>query len=194
MSKNPRPIPPREFKPGTGLHKIWNKYADDGAQAALDYGLKEGLAQSSLLTWIKSWEKREGRVPELKYVKVDKPKREKRVKETEPNEDKPSRKGNGKDETVIEKAQRRLRAKIERDKTKPPKPPKEKRQPGEDRPITMSDRHKLLNVTYVKDKKKSKAYLITQGPEQSVVRFQHNGKEECIPNNFIGLPMESNRK
>ena len=188
MAKKARPIPPREFKPGTGLHKIWHKYADDGAQAALDYGLKEGLAQSSLLTWLRSWEKREGRVPELKYAKVDRPKREKRIKEPKVN-GKANGKTDTKAESAVEKAQRREAKRLERQKLKPPKP-KEKKKPKEDGPITMSSKYQLIKVKYVKTKGEDKAYLITKGPEQSIVRFQHNGREQCIPNYDLVLPSE----
>jgi hypothetical protein len=195
-TKGSKPTPPREFKPGTGLHKIWHKYADDGPQAALDYGLKEGLAQSSLLTWLRSWEKREGRVADLKYEKVDKPKREKVARE--PKEPKANGKGNGHakvdkaTETAIEKAERRIRARMERDKQ--PKPPKEKKVKKEGGPITMSSKYQLIEVPYIKDKKRNKVFVITKGPEQSIVRFQHDGTEQCIPNNHLKWPAEAKSK
>ena len=49
---------------------------------------------------------------------------------------------------------------------------------------------KIIEVNYVKDPAQRKAYLVTQGPEASVVRFIHSGIEQCISNTYLGLPIE----
>jgi hypothetical protein len=56
-------------------------------------------------------------------------------------------------------------------------------------PIVMHTK-KLITVRYVKDKDKSKAYLGDQGPQVSVVRFAHDGSEQCISNEYLGLPVD----
>lgn len=55
-------------------------------------------------------------------------------------------------------------------------------------PIVMHTK-KLITVNYVKAKGESQAYLIEQGPQASVVRFKHNGSEQCIGNDQLGLPV-----
>ena len=56
------------------------------------------------------------------------------------------------------------------------------------KPIKMYTKD-LVTVSYVKTKGENKAYLIAQGPQQSVVKFVHNGREDCIENQFLGLPV-----
>jgi hypothetical protein len=58
-----------------------------------------------------------------------------------------------------------------------------------DGPVKMYTKD-LITVKYIKDKERNQAYLIAQGPQASIVRFQHNGAEQCIANNWLGLPTE----
>lgn len=73
-------------------------------------------------------------------------------------------------------------------KTPAPKERSSGRPNGEPKPVKMYTKQ-LVKVKYVKTKGENLAYLIEQGPQQSVVRFQHNGFEQCIPNGDLGLPI-----
>jgi hypothetical protein len=44
---------------------------------------------------------------------------------------------------------------------------------------------KLVEVSYVKDVAKRRAYLIEAGPEVSVIRFVHNDAVQAISNEFL---------
>ena len=48
---------------------------------------------------------------------------------------------------------------------------------------------KIVEVSYVKDSEKRKAYLVDQGPEVSVIRFIHSGAEQCVGNEWL-VPVE----
>ena len=46
---------------------------------------------------------------------------------------------------------------------------------------------KIVEVSYVKDPDKRKAYLVEQGPEVSLIRFIHSGAEQCVGNEWLVL-------
>jgi len=186
------------YRPGSYKAEMLAVYEKKGVQAAFEHGLKIGCALTTAKLAISIWEKRAGKPkPEFKlpkgYTPTERPKREKKVKEEK--EGKSKGKLDKATESVIEKAQRRIRAQMERDRRKAANPtPKVKKEKVEG-PITMSSKYKLTKVTYIKDEKEEMAYVIAQGPEQSLVRFKHNGKELCIPNNYLeGIPTDDGKR
>jgi len=59
-----------------------------------------------------------------------------------------------------------------------------------EKPIKMHTKP-LVTVSYCRPGR-NRAYLIQQGPQASVIRFEHNGSEECLGNEWLGLPVERN--
>ena len=50
---------------------------------------------------------------------------------------------------------------------------------------TKDQKTKLVTVTYIKTKGHEKAKVIEAGPQASLIRFEHNGMEQCISNKFL---------
>jgi hypothetical protein len=76
-----------------------------------------------------------------------------------------------------------------------PKAPRQPRQPkanGEPQPVVRHFKQ-VLEVSYC-PAPNNKVYLLEQGPQQSIVQFLHDGREQCIGNEWLGLPVEGERK
>jgi hypothetical protein len=165
------------YKEGSRIAEVYEIFEKKGGQAAYDFGIKIVKVVTAKL-WVQVWSKEKGIPNPVAHVKPPKDQEAHRTPR-EPKEKAKASRANGGGH-VEQK---------ERVQLPKPKPPKIKKEEGG--PVTMQTKQ-LITVSYVKDKKANKAYLLEQGPQASLVRFAHNGTDQCIGNEWLGLPIVKN--
>jgi transposase-like protein len=163
-----------KHKPGSRIDKVHKMFNASGAKAAETLGRELGIADSTLHTWIRQLSNAAAGVEPRQRKTAVKPV-----------------KANGKKSTAVIANEREEDGKTVREyqaKVFVPKPKKEKAPKVEGGPIEMRTK-KLVTVNYAK-KPNNVAYLIEQGPQVSLVRWKHNGMDQALGNEWIGLKVE----
>jgi hypothetical protein len=163
------------FRPGTDKQAVWEKFVSDGAQAAFDHGVALLMPTKGLLTTVQQWDReyRDGQsVIAAPARHVRKPKGVKATKARA---------------KAVDMSGKQQNEKVYVEKIKPPKAAVNEdgltaKQEASRQFIKQTK--KRIKVSYTD----RVAYLVTQGPQASIVMWEHNGAEDCISNKFLGLP------
>jgi hypothetical protein len=162
------------YTEGTPKQAMWEAFVDGDAQAAIDQGFAHHVNARSIKSTVKAWLIEYGNGAAMPIV--ERPAKLPAKAARQPREKAAPVLGRTQQEKVYVETR--------------PKPVRDPNQPTQKQIAAKQyalDTKNRIKVSYAP---KKAARLIKQGPQQSIIMWEHDGSEQCISNEWLGLPVE----